>query len=446
VKGRQEYELQCDVLVVGTGYAGLAAAIEALSSGAKVIALGRRNPLASNSALGGGTFAFADTPLQRQKGIQDSADLLARDILEANRRTIPEDTVNAATRQSVQLYDWLAEIGAEFYEVMQYPGHSVPRVHLESGMDGANTLNLLLKRAGNKGADVRPGTVAEHLILNEKNEVEGEQAANSGGKTTIKARRATILAAGGFGKNKSMMARYLPDYADMLCVSGAGSTGDGIRMGMEIGADVLNMDAAELYSLGSAKKGLRILGVSEAMSKGAILVNKNGERFTDESKGYGLTAPPVTQQPDAVALLVLDEELLKSVVKLHRNIDKYLNTELIYYGETASELAKRAGVDPDSLQKTAGQFFPSGKLYGTWVRTILIQSMGGLKVNSRAQVIHRHGHPIPRLYAAGDNTPSLGGAATSDNPCPGYLTGTGYLLALASGRIAGQNAAGVATQ
>jgi predicted oxidoreductase len=105
------------------------------------------------------------------------------------------------------------------------------------------------------------------------------------------------------------------------------------------------------------------------------------------------------------------------------------------------ELARNTGVDPDNFQKTAGQIFPRSKLYGTWVRTILIQSMGGLKINAKTEVIHRYGHPIPRLYAAGDNTPSLGGAATSDNPCPGYLTGTGYLLALASGRIAGQNAA-----
>ena len=311
-------------------------------------------------------------------------------------------------------------------------------------MDGANTLNLLLTRARNKGADVRLGTVAEHLLLNENNELEGVQADSYGEKIKIKARRATILAAGGFAKNKNMMAKYLPGYMEMPCVSGAGSTGDGIRMGMEIGADVLNMDAAELYLLGAAKKGLRIPGVSEALSKGAILVNKNGERFTDESKGYGLTAPPVMQQPDAVALLVLDEALLKSVVKLHLNIDKYLSTGLAYCGETASELGQKTGVNSDNLQKTAAQFFPSGKLYGTWVRTILIQSMGGLKVNSRTQVIHRSGYPIPRLYAAGDNTPSLGGAATSDNPCPGYLTGTGYLLALASGRIAGQNAAEVA--
>jgi len=446
VSRKQTYELQCDVLVVGTGFAGLAAAIESLNSGAKVIVLGRRNPLASNSALGGGTFALVNTPLQRQKGLQDSAGLLAKDILEANRHTIPEDIVKAAAQQGSQLYDWLVEIGAEFYEVMNYPGHSVPRVHLERGLDGVNTLKLLLKRVMSKGADVRLGMMAEHLILNEKNEVEGVQAADGLEKTMIKAKRATILAAGGFGKNKGMMAKYLPQYAEMPCVSGAGSTGDGIRMGMEIGAEVLNMDAAELYSLGSAKRGLRILGVSEAMAKGAILVNKNGQRFTDESRGYGLTAPPVMQQPDATALLTLDERLLKSVAKLHGNIDKYLKMGLFHYGETALELADKTGIDLDNLQKTVNRYFPSGQLYGTWVRTIVIQSMGGLKVNSRAQVMHRRGYSIPRLYAAGDSTPSLGGAATSDNPCPGYLTGTGYLWALASGRIAGQNAAEVTRQ
>ncbi len=372
--------------------------------------------------------------------------MLAQDILKANRHTIPEDIVITAARQGSQLYDWLVGIGAEFFEVMHYPGHSVPRVHLERGLDGANTVKLLLQRVMSKGAEVRLGMMAEHLILDEENGVEGVQASAGGEKAIIKASRATVLAAGGFGKNKGMMAEYLPKYAEMPCVSGAGSTGDGIRMGMEVGADVLNMDAAELYSLGSAKRGLRILGISEAMAKGAILVNKNGRRFADESQGYALTAPPVMRQPDAVALLILDERILKSVVKLHRSIDKYLSRELFYYGETAFELAARTGVDSDNLQKTVDRYFPSGKLYGTWVRTIVMQSMGGLKVNSRAQVIHRWGHPVPRLYAAGDNTPSLGGAATSDNPCPGYLTGTGYLWALASGRIAGQNAAEITGQ
>lgn len=439
--GRRENELQCDVIVVGAGFAGLAAALEVSRTGANIIVLGRHNPFASNSALGGGAFALVDTPLQKENGIQDSAELFTVDLLKANRHSIPRDLVTVAVQESVQLYEWMIELGAQFYEVMLYPGHSVARVHLESGLEGAATLRLLLKRVTSRGVDVRLGMIAEHLILNNSNEVDGVQVTSPEGKTLIRAKRAVVLAAGGFGKNQSMMTKYLPKLAGMPCLSGAGSKGDGIKMGIEVGAELLNMDAAELYSLGSAKRGLRILGVSEAMAKGAILVNKNGQRFVDESKGYVLTAPPVMRQPGEVALLIFDEGILKNVTKLHRYIDKYLHMGLFQYGKVASELATAAGIDPQCLQETVKPYFPSGSLYGTWVKSVVIQTMGGLRVNGRAQVMHCQGHPIPHLYAAGDNTPSLGGAAIADNPCPGYLTGTGYLWALASGRVAGQNAA-----
>jgi fumarate reductase flavoprotein subunit len=283
--------------------------------------------------------------------------------------------------------------------------------------------------------------MAEHLLLNKNNAVEGAQATQEGKKALIRARRAVVLAAGGFGKNQSMMAKYLPQLAGISCLSGAGSTGDGIRMGMEAGAELLNMDAAEMYAVGSVKKASRIVGISDTLNKGAILVNKNGQRFTEESKGYVLAAPPVMRQPDSVAFLIFDEAILESVSKLHEYVGKYLNMGLLQYGKTVRELATSAGIVPQHLEETVKRYFPLGNLYGIWVKPVIIQTMGGLRVNARAQVIHCQGYPIPHLYAAGDNTPSLGGAATQENPCPGYLTGTGYLWALASGRIAGQNAA-----
>jgi succinate dehydrogenase/fumarate reductase flavoprotein subunit len=270
--GTSKAELQCDVAVVGAGYAGLAAALEALKAGADVIVLGRPNPFASNSALGGGVFALVDTPLQRHKGVHDSADLLTKDLLEANRRTIPQDIVAAAAQQSRQLYEWMTGLGARFYDVIRFPGHSVARVHLESGMGGANFLRLLLEAVTRAHADLRLGTAAEHLILTGSNEVEGVQVADAEGRTFIKTKLAVVLAAGGFGKNHSMMTEYLPKFAEMICVSGAGSTGDGIRMGIEVGAELMHMDTAELYSLGSVKKGFRIPGVSEALTLGAILL------------------------------------------------------------------------------------------------------------------------------------------------------------------------------
>jgi len=432
---------QCDVLVIGAGYAGLAAAIEASEAGASVIVLGRRNPFASNSSIGGGVFALVDTPLQREKGVRDSAELLVEDILKANRHSIPQDLVAVAVQESTELYGWMTELGVRFPELLQFPGHSVARVHLESGMSGANTMRLLLEAVGSRGVDVRLGTTAENLILGNGKAVVGVQAVREGTKTEIRANRAVVLAAGGFGRNPNMMARYLPELKGVTTISAAGSTGDGIRMGIEVGAELHNMDSAVLASIGSVKKGSRIPGIAQILLNGAILVNKNGQRFADESEGYIPTALPILHQPDGIAFLIFNEELLKGVEQVSDQIDKYVGMGLIQYGKTADELATAAGIDQENLQETVKKHLLVGSLYGIWVKPILLMTHGGLKINAQTQVMHSQGYPIPHLYAVGDSTAGLGGAATAECPCPGYLTGCGYLWALGSGRVAGRNAA-----
>ncbi len=435
-------EPRCDLVIIGAGFAGLSAALEASKAGASVTVLGRKNLFASNSAQGGGAFALVDTPMQRKRGIRDSAELLAEDILRMNRHTIPEDEVKAIAGEAAKLYDWLTGLGVNFYTLRPFPGHSVERVHLESGMSGANTLRTLYQAAVSANIDIRLGTLAGHLILDNHDKVEGVQAVSDGNRIEIRSSKAVIIAAGGFGRNKSMMAEYMPHLLDLPCYSAAGSTGDGIRMGLEAGADLHNIDAALVTSAGSVTKACEIPGVVETLTEGAVLVNREGKRFFDESMGYCLAAIPVMHQPGGVALLVTDEKILQGIEKVSKLMDKYLNTGIFHYGETAAELARAAGMDySQSFQETISQVFPSGKLYGAWVRAGIIQTNGGLKVDGRFRVTHKQGHPIPRLYAVGDSTPSLGGAATAECPCPGYIAGAGFLLALASGRIAGRNAA-----
>jgi fumarate reductase flavoprotein subunit len=435
-------EPRCDLVVIGAGFAGLSAALEALKTGASVTVLGKKNLFACNSAMGGGAFTLVDTPLQRKRGIQDSAKLLAEDILRMNRHTVPEDEVRVVAEEAAKLYDWLTGLGANFYTLRPFPGHSVERVHLESGMSGANTLRALYRAAVKARIDIRLGTLAEHLILDNHGRVEGVQAVSDGERIEMRAGRAVIIAAGGFGRNKSMMAEYMPHLLDLPCYSAAGSTGDGIRMGLEAGADLCNIDAALVTSGGAVTKAYEIPGIVETLTEGAILVNREGKRFFDESEGYCLAAVPIMHQPGGVALLVTDEKILRGIEKVSKLMDKFLKTGIFHYGETAAELARAAGMDcSPSFQETIDQFFPSGRLYGAWVRAGIIQTNGGLKVDERFQVIHQQGHPIPRLYAAGDSTPSLGGASTPECPCPGYIAGSGFLLSLASGRIAGRNAA-----
>lgn len=171
------------------------------------------------------------------------------------------------------------------------------------------------------------------------------------------------------------------------------------------------------------------------------MVNKKGERFTDESKGYGETVLPVMGQPGGVAFLVFDERILQKTEKVKRYTNDYLKEGLFLYGSTADEIARKAGIDEGCFRRTIEQYYPLAGLYGTWIKPAVMMTHGGLRINARTQVIHQRGFPIPRLFAAGDNTPGLGGSAIENCYCPGYLTGCGYLWALASGRIAGRNVA-----
>jgi flavocytochrome c len=439
MKRRRNEKLRCDVVVVGLGYAGLAAVLEARKAGASVIALGRKNVLACNSAIGAGGFILVDTPLQREQGIEDSPELFAEDILTANSHTVNEDVVMAAAREATELYDWLTELGARFTRVRRLPGHSVARSHLEGGMGGARILKVLLQAAEDRGADVRAGVLAHRLIVNDSNEVEGVHARRENKDVEIEADQGVVLAAGGFGRDRDMVEQFLPRMSRMYCASGLGSTGDGIRMGMEIGAKAINMDAAVLNPLGSIR-GATIPGTIEAMAQGAILVNKEGRRFVDERKGiFSDTAFPLMLQPDNVALLVFGETLKRRTEKLEEDMDRYVAKGSFLYGRTADDLAAKANIEKEMFRATVEGYDLSGGLYGTWVRPLLVMTHGGLMVNSKAQVIHREGHVIPRLYAAGDNTAGLGGSITADRPYPGYI-GSGYLWALAAGRIAGRQA------
>ncbi len=451
---RENENFQCDVVIVGAAYAGLAAALEARRAGASVIVLGHRG-IGNNSALGGGAFALVNTPLQVEKGIKDSQELLAEDILKANADTVAKELDVAAAKEGAELYEWLTAFGARFYEVTTFAGHSVPRVHLEAGLSGANALKLLLEAAGSEGATIRLGTLAKHLVMNDTGGVMGVQAVEDERKLEIIANRAVVVAAGGFGRNREMMQKYLPEMAGLKALSGVGSSGDGIWMGIEAGAEALNMNAALVTSLACQKKGYRISG--EVLQKGGIFINKEGKRFVDESIGYGGSFLPLLRQPGSAALLVIDDEIRRRIPKM----EKYIEQGIFFAGQTPLELAGKAGVEPQACKATINEYNEGentrvrkdpfgheirrpplrGTLYGTWVIPAVIQTHGGLKINNKGQVISREGRPIPHLYAAGDSTPGLGGSATKDCPCPGYLTGCGYLWALASGRIAGRNAA-----
>lgn len=249
-----------------------------------------------------------------------------------------------------------------------------------------------------------------------------------------------------------MMQKYVPDLADWPVVSAGGSTGDGISMGMEIGAQALYMDTVLMVYGVRVSKGKATERLGAALRRGlseGIAVNKDGRRFMDESWSYSRGTSRIMRQKDRIAFVVFDEET--------RDKAQLTPEDEVVTGATPEDLAARLGIDQRSLAETIsghneavlkvynygypGQRRPlSGRLFSIPFSGSIVTTHGGLKINRQAQVIHQKGHAIPGLYAAGDNAAGIGGPSQGYNATPGYLSGCGNGAALVFGRIAGRNA------
>ena len=450
-------KLTADVVVVGAGFAGLSAALEARRCGASVILLCDRGPLANNSAMSGAVFAMAGTPVQENRGIKDSPELFRQDLMSASDNKADSEMVSTFVNATGEIYRWLTGLGAEFPILLSQVGHGVSRLHAEvsegdTGLGrGCRLIKLMQTAAKSQGVDVHMGTPVIGLLTNEKGTVMGVEAEDKEeGKLEIKAKRGVVLAAGGFARDEDMLRKYAPGLLGLPVGSAAGSTGDGIRMGMEVGAAAANLDAAVLLPTvyGAAGKGAIIsLALYKLLSEG-IVVNKLGRRYMDENISFYRAAGELILQPDRLAFVIFDSETLK---------DAALEDEPLIAAASPEELALKLGIESSALIRTVIDFNRTvpqgvsesplqkrplrGSLFAVRLTSRLLFTYGGLKTNVRTQVIYQSGHVIRGLFAAGDNVTGICGPSNGYNAVSGYLTGCGNSAAVVFGRIAGRNAA-----
>ena len=445
-----------DVIIVGAGYAGLSAALEAGKTGASVVVLCDRGQLANNSAMSGGLFAMVNTPVQAEKGIKDSAELFAQDIMKASQNRANAEIVKIAANASHEMYDWLTALGAKFPTLSNQSGHSVLRVHQEIGETGGGfgrggrLIKLMHEAAKANGVDIRMHTPVTGLLTDKNGRVTGAIAKGESGDMEITARHGVVLAAGGFAKNQPMLAKYVPAVVGMSTNSAAGSTGDGIRMGIATGAGTVNLDAIVMSCTVSATTAnFRELGavMRFGLAEG-IAVNKEGIRFMDETVSGYTAASYLMRQTGKIAYVIFDDET--------KNKAKLSSDEGMLSAAAPEELGVKLGIDGRTLAQTISAYnqavpkvdafgHPSqkrplrGVLSAMAFTGNMIMTYGGLMTNTNTQVLRDDGSVIPGLFAAGDNASGLCGPATGSYAAPGYLTGCGNLAALVFGRIAGRN-------
>lgn len=449
-----------EVIVVGAGMAGHCTAIEAARQGGRVLLLEKTGLYGGSTRMCGGAFAFAGTAVQKAMGIEDSAGLLERDLMAAGKYRNDRNLVHVYAQRQYEAYEWLQAMGLKFEKVSLSGSQSVPRNHSISPVFVLDTLHEQIAREGVMYRDNAP--VAKLLTSDGGREVIGVELA-SGEK--LRAGGGVVLTTGGFSRSSGLVERFVPHLRKAQPMGGLGNTGDGLVMGWALGADMIDMgyvkgsfgapvrDAAEQADSSAPR-------LLSAMYRGAIVVNKAGRRFIDESVSYKAIGDRCLEQPDARAFQIFDQRVMDQSSTLPTVADYKAGLEhgVVRQANSLEELADVLGIDAGALLdtvrrynaacdgKTADEFgrtslgtgygkptpVDTGPFYGIACTTGLTSTYCGLRTDTDARVMDVHGGIIGGLYAAGEVMGGFHGET--------YMSGSSLAKGCIFGRLAGQHA------
>jgi fumarate reductase flavoprotein subunit len=473
-----------DVVVVGGGGAGLAAAISAASRGARVVLVERQDKLGGSTAISIGSFTAADTPWQRRKGISDTTAAFLEDMAIIPGVSPAEDApalraVLAA--EAAPALSWLSSLGVAFVGPFPEAPHRVPRMH-NVVPDSRMYIACLERAARRHGVCIILSAEARDLFISPEGEVIGVDVTVAGRPHRYTAEQGVVLATGDFSGNAEMRRTYLSPAAADSIPANPESTGHGHTMGLRLGGDLRRMAvstgpklrfrshkaggilaalplrpwlmkplAALVQRLPSAVlrpfvKSLLVVHMQpspQLFESGAILINLRGERFCDETK----STLPLSHEPEAAGYVVFDEAIARKFSAAPHFIStapgigyafmpdyQRARPDLVHRAETAAALASALNMKAETLQTAiaSAQKPLGGPLValGPVVSTLTVTE-GGLAVDTSCRVLRPDGTAIAGLFAAG-------GVAQGGMRLSGH--GLHIAWAIVSGRLAGQSA------
>ena len=453
-KERTDATKDVDVVVVGGGGAGFAAAVTAKENGADVVLLEKMPQVGGNTLISGGEMAAPANELQEKEGIEDSKELFAEDVKEAGGNPELIDVLaDHATEDAYWLRD---DIGVKWLDsLMFFGGHSVKRSLIPEAHSGNELIKNYLKKCEELGIEVITDADVKE-ILTEDNKVTGVKAETPDENLTVNA-KSVVLATGGFGANEEMTYENDKEIDEHVkSTNSPGATGDGIIMAEELGADTVDMDKIQLYPICDPETG-RILYVGDTrLVGGALLVNKEGNRFVEELGTRREISLAIKDQTDHVGYLLWDEKSNETTGTMASNPEEakeQFEKGNLVKADTIEELAEHFDLDKDQLLKTVETFnenskkeedpdfnlrmlgwtVEEGPFYMLKAAPAVHHTMGGLKINTEAEVLTKDDEVIDGLYAAGEVTGGIHGSNRLGSAAIADIT--------VFGRIAGKNAA-----
>lgn len=450
--GGDDYE----VIVIGGGGAGMAAAVEAGRAGARTLLVESDRKLGGSTALSGGVFYAAGTSLQRACGIEDTPEAQFRYYMNVNQHKLEAGVVHRLCHDSGPTFEWLVSLGIEFDPADLYVAgvDGIRRGHRARG-HGTAIASALEAAVSSAGVDVALNTRVLELVLT-AGRVSGIVTADG----TVAA-QAVIVATGGFGNNPALLQRLYPDatrYPDANWYIGTPhALGDGLVMGEAIGA-----------ALAGHNRGLLLLttgftrDLEPYLPGWLVYVNREGRRFIDETTEYSVLAEVLKEQPGAECLALFDESTRQAATQRDganwdaERLADLAGRGLITRAETLEALATHVGLRPAALLNTLerynadclagfdGAFLKAARhlrplrtppYYAAPIKPAVICWTGtGLRIDPDARVLNRDEGVIRGLYAAGETTGGMFGQC--------YAAGGASVgNAITFGRIAGLNAA-----
>ncbi len=340
-----------DVVVVGSGGAGLAAAIQASEAGAHVVIIEKMPTIGGNTIKASVGMNAAETRFQKLKGIEDSKELFYEETLKGGKFKNNPALLREFVDLAPEAIDWLASHGIELNDITITGGMSIDRTHRPADRSavGGFLISGLVKNVNQREIEVLLETsVAEILV--ENGAVSGVKVVDEYNDSRILNAKSVIVATGGFSANREMVVKYRPELDGFVTTNHKGATGSGIALLQQIGADTVDMGEIQIHP--TVEQTTSYL-VSEAIrGGGAILVSQAGQRFYNEMETRDKVSAEIIALPEKSAWIIFDDQVRAA----NKAADEYIAKGFVISAPTPHELAVKLNMDQEALQTTLGRY------------------------------------------------------------------------------------------
>lgn len=415
-----------DVVVVGSGGAGLSAAIQAHDLGANVIIIEQMSVIGGNTNKASAGMNAAETKFQKLKGIVDNKELFYKETMAGGKNKNNPELLRYFVENAPNAINWLDDNGIELSGITTTGGMSIDRTHRpESGAAvGVFLISGLVKNINKRNIEVMLDTAVTEIVT-ENHKVIGVKVSEEDGSTHLIKTKAVIIATGGFSANTTMVEKYRPDLKGFVTTNHKGATGSGIMLLEKLGAGTVDMGEIQIHP--TVEQTTSYLISESIRGGGAILVSQKGQRFVNELDTRDNVSVEIIKLPEHYAYILFDQQVRDE----NRSVEEYVSNELVSQANMLEELAQKLSIDSKTLAKTVERYnqfvtakhdedfgrttgmrhpIQKGPFYAIKIAPGVHHTMGGVTINTQTQVLDADKQIIQGVFAAGEVVGGVHGA------------------------------------